>query len=50
MKIKNIIIASCIAFVAFTSCTNLDEHVYDKYAADEFYGTPEGSDVALAAV
>jgi len=32
------------------ACTNVDENVYDKYEADEFYGTPEGSDVALAAV
>ncbi|MGK4568541.1 RagB/SusD family nutrient uptake outer membrane protein [Flavobacterium sp. 3HN19-14] len=34
----------------FTGCTNVDETVYDQYASDEFYGTPEGSDVALAAL
>lgn len=32
------------------ACTNVNESVYDKYEANEFYATPEGSDVALAAV
>ncbi|MDT0641247.1 RagB/SusD family nutrient uptake outer membrane protein [Zunongwangia sp. F363] len=35
----------------FFSCTDdVEEEVYDKYQADEFYSTPEGADVALAAV
>lgn len=50
MTNKKIFILSCIALLALTNCTNLDEHVYDKYEANAFYGTPEGSDVALAAV
>lgn len=32
------------------SCTNIDEAVYDKYAATDFYASPEGSDAALASV
>ena len=32
-------------------CTqDVTENVYDKYPADEFYATPQGADVALAAV
>jgi len=34
----------------FVGCTDLEETVYDKFAADEFYATPEGSDAALASV
>lgn len=33
-----------------TSCTDIDENVYDKYTADDFYASPEGSDAALASV
>lgn len=31
-------------------CTNVDETVYDRYTTDDFYSTPEGADIALAAV
>lgn len=51
MKIKNITsIGSLFFFLLLIGCTNIDENVYDKYTADDFYGSPEGSDVALAAV
>ncbi|PIF32289.1 putative outer membrane starch-binding protein [Flavobacterium sp. 9] len=50
MKIKNILIAGSVCFFALVSCTNVDETVYDKYQPDEFYGTPEGADIALASV
>tara|TARA_R110001606_G_scaffold394882_1_gene566213 strand:+ start:14254 stop:15747 length:1494 start_codon:yes stop_codon:yes gene_type:complete len=50
MKIKNILIIGSISFLLLLGCTNIDEHVYDKYSADEFYGSPEGADVALASV
>ena len=48
-KIKTFII-SCIGTLIAFSCTDVSENVYDKYEADAFYATPEGSDVALAAV
>lgn len=51
MKIKNILrTGSLLSFLFLIGCTNIDENVYDKYAADEFYGTPEGADIALASV
>lgn len=50
MKIKHISIIAALILVVFTGCTNIDENVYDKYTADDFYGSPEGSDVALASV
>lgn len=41
-----------ILFIGFAmqSCTKVNENVYDKYAADQFYSTPIGADVALANV
>ncbi len=50
MKTKNLLITGTLGLLLLTGCTNVDEKVYDKYVADDFYGTPEGSDVALAAV
>jgi hypothetical protein len=50
MKIKNILIIGSLSFLLLLGCTNIDEHVYDKYSADEFYGSAEGADVALASV
>ncbi|QCR22788.1 RagB/SusD family nutrient uptake outer membrane protein [Pontibacter sp. SGAir0037] len=47
---KNIIIITCFSLLLFAGCTDVDEEVYDKYPATEFYGSPEGSDVALAGV
>lgn len=51
MKIKYKTIALLlIAFIA-TSCTkDVTEEVYDQYPAEDFYSSPEGADVALAAV
>ncbi len=50
MKRKNGILIGSLGILLMVACTNIDENVYDKYEANEFYGTPEGSDVALAAV
>ncbi|GAB2698438.1 RagB/SusD family nutrient uptake outer membrane protein [Mucilaginibacter koreensis] len=51
---KNIMkkILPCIFFatLAATSCTKVDEKVYDKYPASQFYSTPAGADNALATV
>ena len=47
---KNTLVMGCISLLSVLACTDVDENVYDKYEADAFYGTPEGSDVALAAV
>jgi hypothetical protein len=49
-KIKNLLILSGFSFVLLTACTDVDETVYDRYTTDEFYGSAEGSDVALAGV
>lgn len=50
MKIKNIIIAGSVCFLSLFGCTDISEEVYDKYPAEDFYGTPEGADIALASV
>jgi starch-binding outer membrane protein, SusD/RagB family len=50
MKIKNIFIIGSLSFLLLVGCTNIDEHVYDKYPANDFYGTAQGADVALAGV
>lgn len=50
MKIKNTVLIGFLSVLVMMACTNVDENVYDKYEANQFYGTPEGSDVALAAV
>ncbi len=47
---KKIITLSLFAFVLIQSCTKVDEKIYDKYAAEDFYSSPTGSDVALASV
>lgn len=50
MKIKNIVLIGSLSLLSLASCTNLDENVYDKYQSEDFYGSPEGADVALAGV
>jgi hypothetical protein len=50
MKIKNIVLLVSASFLLMVGCTNIDERVYDKYTANEFYGSAEGADVALAGV
>jgi hypothetical protein len=42
------LISILIIALAVQSCTKVDEKVYDKYAADQFYSTPTGADVSLA--
>lgn len=46
---KKILISICIVSLA-ASCTKVNEHVYDKYTADQFYSTAAGADDALANV
>jgi hypothetical protein len=50
MKIKNIVLMGSLSFLLLIGCTNIDENVYDKYTADDFYGSAQGADVALASV
>tara|TARA_R110002051_G_scaffold69946_1_gene125778 strand:+ start:9936 stop:11429 length:1494 start_codon:yes stop_codon:yes gene_type:complete len=50
MKRLNTILLGVLSIYLMVACTNVNESVYDKYEANEFYATPEGSDVALAAV
>ncbi|MFD2826023.1 RagB/SusD family nutrient uptake outer membrane protein [Leeuwenhoekiella polynyae] len=50
MKLKNILVVVGLIAASFASCTDIEEQVYDKYPANEFYGSPEGADVALAGV
>lgn len=48
MKKLSSLLLLCLLFSI--GCTKVDENIYDRYAAEEFYGSPEGSDVALASV
>jgi hypothetical protein len=50
MKIKNIVLIGSLSLLSFASCTDLNENVYDKYQTDTFYNSPEGANIALAAV
>ncbi|WP_194766273.1 RagB/SusD family nutrient uptake outer membrane protein [Tamlana sp. I1] len=50
MKRKNIVLIGCLSILLMAACTNVDEVVYDRYPAEDFYGTPEGADIALASV
>jgi len=50
MKLKNILVLGSVCFLSLVGCTNVDENIYDKYPAEDFYGTPAGADVALASV
>lgn len=47
---KKIISIALFAILVMQGCTNVDEVVYDKYAAKDFYATPEGVNAALANV
>ncbi|WP_069659905.1 RagB/SusD family nutrient uptake outer membrane protein [Arcticibacter eurypsychrophilus] len=48
MKIKYIYIALSVAFLS--SCTKLDENIYDKVPADEFFALPGAAASSLASV
>jgi len=50
MKIKNIVLIGSLSLLSLAGCTNLDENIYDKYPAEDFYGSSQGADVALAGV
>jgi len=47
---KKILIGFFIIGLATVSCTKVNENVYDKYPASQFYATPAGADDALANV
>jgi len=47
---NKIILITLFASILLFSCTDIEENVYDKYSATEFYASPEGSDAALASV
>ena len=47
---KKLFIITILTALIFQSCTNVDEMVYDKYAAKDFYASSVGADVALANV
>jgi hypothetical protein len=49
MKTKNLLLLTFLFSFLF-GCTDVEEKVYDKYPANDFYGSPEGADVALAGV
>jgi len=50
MKTRYISIFAALGLFMLAGCTDVSEDVYDKYTADDFYGSEEGSDVALAGV
>ncbi|MCS7027492.1 MAG: RagB/SusD family nutrient uptake outer membrane protein [Bacteroidia bacterium] len=37
-----------VIILSVSSCTKLDEGIYDRYVADQFYATPAGAEAALA--
>ncbi|MDB5129375.1 RagB/SusD family nutrient uptake outer membrane protein [Mucilaginibacter sp.] len=47
---KKILTSILIIGLAAQSCTKVNENVYDKYEAGDFYASPKGADVALANV
>ncbi|MDH4461226.1 MAG: RagB/SusD family nutrient uptake outer membrane protein [Flectobacillus sp.] len=47
---KKISILACLSIIFLSSCTDVEEKVFDKYAATEFYGSLQGANVALAGV
>ncbi|NMM49533.1 RagB/SusD family nutrient uptake outer membrane protein [Marinigracilibium pacificum] len=47
---KKLYITSILASILVFSCTDIEENVYDKYSANDFYGSEEGSNAALASV
>lgn len=47
---RNIIISVLLTVFLFFGCTNVEENIYDKYSAQDFYASDEGSDAALAGV
>ena len=47
---KKIITITLWVALILQGCTNIDENVFDKYSAADFYSTPMGADVALANV
>ncbi|WP_316824671.1 RagB/SusD family nutrient uptake outer membrane protein [Pedobacter miscanthi] len=47
---KKILLSFIILAAATQGCKKVNESVYDKYSASEFYSSPKGADVALANV
>jgi starch-binding outer membrane protein, SusD/RagB family len=47
---NKIVTTFIFALILFFSCTNIEENVYDKYSAKDFYASEEGSNSALAGV
>lgn len=47
---KKILISILIVGLSVQGCKKVDEKVYDKYPAEEFYGSAKGADIALANV
>lgn len=47
---RQILAIATIFLLLNQSCMKVDEQVFDKYAADEFYSSPNGPDAALASV
>jgi hypothetical protein len=47
---KKILISFIILAVVAQGCKKVNESVYDKYSASEFYSSPKGAEVALANV
>jgi hypothetical protein len=47
---KKVLVIILLISLASQSCTKVNENVYDKYAADQFFASPKGPDIALASV
>ncbi|MGY3052408.1 hypothetical protein ACVWYG_000598 [Pedobacter sp. UYEF25] len=47
---KKTLIAFAVIALTTQGCKKINESVYDKYSASEFYSSPKGADIALANV
>ena len=47
---KKIILFFTIVTIVFPNCTKVDERVFDRYEANQFFSDPKGPDIALASV
>lgn len=47
---KKIILFFTIVTIVFPNCTKVDERVFDRYEATQFFSDPKGPDIALASV
>jgi starch-binding outer membrane protein, SusD/RagB family len=50
LAMKRIIAIPSFILILLVGCTKVDENVFDKYSAEDFYSSPDGPNAALASV